>query len=99
MEIYYTEDCKHEKSSRIQTLTSKKFAKSVRKQKSEIYHVMLKPKGMDHLESAISELDMLRQTDDMGKGEPIEKDKELQSLIQKYKDVFPNVLPDGLPPE
>ena len=62
------EDFKHANSSRIQTLTSKQFAKSVRKQKSEIYHVMLKPKGMDHLESEISELDMSRQTDDIGKG-------------------------------
>ena len=93
------EDFKHENSSRIQTLTSKQIAKSVRKQKSEIYHVMLKPKGMDHLESAISKLDMSRQTHDIGKGETIEKDKDLQSLIQKYKDVFPSTLPDGVPPE
>ena len=42
---------------------------------------------------------MSRQTDDIGKGESIEKDKELQSLIQKYKDVFPSALPDGVPPE
>ena len=43
------EDCKHGNSSRIQTPTSKQFAKLVRKQKSEIYYVMLKPKCMDHL--------------------------------------------------
>ena len=40
---------------------------------------MLKPKGMDHLESTIYELDMSRQIDNIGKGEPIEKDKEVQS--------------------
>lgn len=75
---------KHGDARLTYMLTSKQFARLTRKQKSAIYHVVVKPFKEE-----------LKRT---GEG-PEEKDRNVEQLLEEYKDVFPQELPKGLPPE
>ena len=66
-------------------LTSKQFVRLAKKQKSIIYHVVLKP-SQEEGENAM----MTTEEEDY--------DRKLDRLLGDYKCVFPQDLPKGLPP-
>lgn len=67
-------------------LTSKQFVRLAKKQKSIIYHVVLKP-------SQEEEEDTTMTSEEDGYGRKIDR------LLGEYKCVFPEDLPKGLPPK
>jgi len=103
------EACRHGVSHLTYMLTSKQFVRLVKKQKSVIYHVILRPSteeednnktGEGPEEERIITGEGPEQQNIILGGEPEEHKRitELDELLEEYRDVFPEDLPKGLPP-
>ena len=62
-------------------LTSKQLARLARKEKSNIYHVMIRPKESEKM------------------GTDAHHREELNDMLAEYKEIFPDELPQVLPPK
>lgn len=67
-------------------LTSKQFVRLVKKQRSTIYHVILKPSRKEKCETGEDPEEKIHMM-------------ELNDIPEEYRDIFREDLPKGLPPK